>query len=94
MPGTTTPLPNGLPRLCVMQMRLPSSSRDRERRGVPGVLAGGGLHPLLGRAGDRLAVAHTRAQTLDMLVAEQARQFLRRRIVVLMRTPAARRIAR
>ena len=56
--------------------------RDGERRGVPGVLAGGGLHPLLGRAGDRFAVAHTRAQTLDMLVAEQARQFLRRRIVV------------
>ena len=40
------------------------------------------LHPLLGRADDRPAVARARAQLLDMLIAKQARQFLRRRVVV------------
>jgi len=37
---------------------------------------------LLGRPADRAAVAHARAQHLDVVLAEQARQFLRRGIVV------------
>src|SRR4029077_19204776 len=55
---------------------------DGKRRRVAGILtACRRLHPLLGRAGDRPPVADARAQFLDMLVAQQAREFLRRRIV-------------
>src|SRR2546423_10684401 len=41
------------------------------------------LHPLLGRADDRPSVAHARAQHRDMILAEQACQLLRRRIVAI-----------
>ena len=79
MPGTTTPLPNGLPRLCVTQTRLPSRSPIENEVVWPGSSAARRrLHPLLGRARDRAAVAHAGAQVLDMVVAEQARELLRR----------------
>src|SRR5262249_23582786 len=55
---------------------------DRERGRVAGVLAGSGrLHPLLGRPPDGAAVTHARAQLLDMFVAQETRELLRRRIV-------------
>src|SRR5947209_17048476 len=52
VPGTTTPLPYGLPRLCVTQTRLPSLSPTENDVVCPGSspVAGGSIHCSVGPA--------------------------------------------
>ena len=83
MPGTTTPLPNGLPRLCVTQTRLPSRSAIENEVVWPGssLPAGGSIHCSVGPS-IGLPSRTRAAQLLDVIVAEQAGELVGRRVVV------------
>ena len=75
MPGTTTPLPNGLPRLWVTQTMLPSRSAiENEVVWCSFWPSRRAARPLLGRPDRPAAVAHARPQPLDMVVRQDFRE--------------------
>ena len=95
MPGTTTPEPNRLPRLCVTQTRLPSRSAIENEVVWPcGPLRPRRLlHCSVGPATG--LPSRTRARRLSTCSSTRSsRELLRRGMLLSMRTPAARRIAR
>ena len=96
MPGTTTPQPKALPRLCVTQTTLPSRSAiENEVVWLAARRRRAGGDPLLGRAVDRLAVAHAARAGLDVARRDSSSaSSAGDGLLLAMRTPAARRIAR
>ena len=93
VPGTTTPLPKGLPRLCVMQIRLPSASATESEVVCAGSSLSCGTHCSVGPVTGLPSVRRWRrraTEASDMISAS----FSGEGLLWAMRSPAARRIAR